>query len=184
MIRDPRPSAPYGHSGETTAAFAENIDIYRTLADLSGLEAKVESSVDGVSLAPLLVNPDHTQNPKAKRAAFSQQAHCLIDPHTSLPIDVWTVADSCTMTPRDSLGYMGYSIRTSAWRLTTWLQWDGAELQANWSAINGTELYNHTGDDGIGLSALNDYENENVAQKNPDVVAELMAQLRGHFAAA
>jgi iduronate 2-sulfatase len=181
MIRDPRASAPYGHSGAVTAAFAENIDIYRTLAELSGLEAKVESSVDGVSLAPLLVNPDHTQNPKAKHAAFSQQAHCLIDPHTNLPIDVWTVADSCTMTPRESLGFMGYSIRTNEWRLTAWLQWDGDALQADWSAINGTELYNHTGDDGLTLSALDDYENDNVAHLNPGVVSSLMAQLRGHF---
>lgn len=183
MIRDPRPSAPYGHSGATTAAFAENIDIYRTLAALSGLEAKVETSVDGVSLAPLLTNPDHTSNPKAKRAAFSQQAHCLTDPKTSLPIDVWTVADSCTMTPRDSLGYMGYSIRTDDWRLTAWLRWDGARLQADWTAVNGTELYNHTGDDGLTLSALDDYENENVAHLHPDIVDVLMAQLRDHFAA-
>ena len=184
MIRDPRPSAPYGHSGAVTAAFAENIDIYRTLADLAGLKTEVESSVDGVSLAPLLVNPDHTKNPKAKHAAFSQQAHCLIDPHTNLPIDVWTVADSCTMTPRNSLGFMGYSIRTDDWRFTAWLQWDGAALRANWSAVNATELYNHTGDDGLTLSALDDYENDNVAQLNPDIARSLMAQLRDHFAPA
>ena len=35
MIRDPR--APHGHTGERTMAFAENVDIYRTLADLAGL---------------------------------------------------------------------------------------------------------------------------------------------------
>lgn len=184
MIRDPRPTAPYGHSGAVTAAFAENIDIYRTLAELSGLESEVESSVDGVSLAPLLVNPDHTQNAKAKRAAYSQQAHCLIDPHTNLPIDVWTVADSCTMTPRDSLGYMGYSIRTDDWRFTVWLQWDGKKLRADWNSANITELYNHTGDDGLSLSALNDYENENIAEANPDIVRGLMAQLRAHFGPA
>jgi hypothetical protein len=45
MIRDPRPTAPHGHSGEVTAAFAENIDIYRTLAELAGLEDQVESTV-------------------------------------------------------------------------------------------------------------------------------------------
>ncbi len=76
---------------------------------------------------------------------------------------------------------MGYSIRTNEWRLTAWLQWDGEALQANWSAINATELYNHTGDDGLTLSALDDYENDNVAHLNPGVVSSLMAQLRGHF---
>ena len=50
----------------------------------------------------------------AKAAAFSQQAHCLVDPHSNLTIDVCTVADSCTMTPRLLLQYMGYSMRTAA----------------------------------------------------------------------
>ena len=52
MIRDPR--APHGNTGERTMAFAENVDIYRTLADLAGLSSEVDASVDGHSLAPLL----------------------------------------------------------------------------------------------------------------------------------
>ena len=46
-----------------------------------------------------------------------------------------------------------------------------------------TELYNHTGDDGTGLSALDDYENVNLAPapENAGLVRELTAQLRGHF---
>ena len=64
----------------------------------------------------------------------------------------------------ESLGYMGYSIRTETYRLTAWLGWDGAKLRADWGNINGTELYNHTGDDGTGLAALDDFENFNIAQ--------------------
>ena len=75
----------------------------------------------------------------------------------------------------------GYSIRTEDWRLTAWLPWIGASLAGDWSRPNATELYDHKGDSGTGLDALDDYENENVASQNPAVVEELMRQLRQHF---
>lgn len=180
MIRDPR--AKHGHSGERTMNFAENIDIYKTLAELAGLADEVDSSVDGVSLAPLLSDPS-LSNPRAKTAAFSQQAHCLVDPHTNLAIDVWTVADSCTVTPRSQLQYMGYSIRTPAWRLTAWVEWDGAALRADWTRVNATELYDHAADTGVGVASLDDFENVNVAVAHPEVARELLARLKAHFAA-
>lgn len=161
-------------------AFAENVDIYRSLADLAGLSDKVEGSVDGHSLAPLLQDPS-LRNPAAKTAAFSQQAHCLIDPHTNESIDVWTVADSCTVTPRSLLGWMGYSIRTKDWRFTAWVAWNGAALTGEWNNINSTELYNHSADQGVGISAFDDFENVNVAAANPEVAATLLAQLALHF---
>jgi len=83
------------------------IAIRRALAELAGLSGEVEATVDGASLASLLREPDAAKNPQAKKAAFSQQAHCIIDPHTNLTINVWEVADSCTVTPKDQLGYMG-----------------------------------------------------------------------------
>ena len=75
----------------------------------------------------------------------------------------------------------GYSIRTGDWRLTAWLPWIGASLAGDWSRPNATELYDHKGDSGTGLGALDDYENENVASQSPAVVDELMRQLRQHF---
>jgi len=57
-------------------------------------EIERPSQVDGVSLASLLANPDHTTNPKAKSAAFSQQAHCLIDPHTNLVRKLMSFCDA------------------------------------------------------------------------------------------
>ena len=51
-----------------------------------------------------------------KLAAFSQHAHCLIDPKTNDTIDPFKAADSCTVTPRAQLQYMGYSIRSNDWR--------------------------------------------------------------------
>ena len=84
--------------------------IGRTLAQLAGLSGEVEATVDGASLGSLLWEPDAAKTPKAKKAAFSQQAHCIVDPHTNLTINVWEVADSCTVTPKDQLGYMGVRI--------------------------------------------------------------------------
>eukprot|EP01045_Picozoa_sp_COSAG04_P022160 COSAG04_NODE_2466_length_4076_cov_22.944933_2_plen_104_part_00 len=78
-------------------------------------------------------------------------------------------------------GCEGYSIRTEDWRLTAWLPWIGASLAGDWSRPNATELYDHKGDSGTGLGALDDYENENVASQNPAVVGELMRLLRQHF---
>ena len=120
-------------------------------------------------------------NPAAKTAAFSQQAHCVIDPRTNQSIDVWTVADSCTVTPRSQLGYMGYSIRTAEWRFTAWVTWDGAALRGNWHDVNSTELYDHSTDTGVGVAAFDDFENVNVQQQYPHVAAELMGQLQTHF---
>ena len=37
---------------------------------------------------------------------------------------------------------MGNSIRTSSWRYTIWLSWDGPKQQADWSRMAGSELYN------------------------------------------
>eukprot|EP00928_Gymnodinium_smaydae_P063613 TRINITY_DN47134_c0_g1_i1.p1 TRINITY_DN47134_c0_g1~~TRINITY_DN47134_c0_g1_i1.p1 ORF type:complete len:281 (-),score=36.71 TRINITY_DN47134_c0_g1_i1:218-934(-) len=179
MIRDPRTFAPHGHSGEWTTAFAENVDIYRTLADLAGLADRVESTVQGTSLAPLLRN---LQDASAKHAAFSQMARCVTDAITGKEIDIWTTADSCTRTPKDKIGYMGYSVRVSTWRFTMWLEWDGLQLAANWNKVNATELYDHHGDHGTGPTMFDEYEHENVATSHPDVVAKLTALLRERFA--
>ena len=71
---------------------------------------------------------------------------------------------------------MGYTIRTCAWRYTEWPQWTG-RLEPNWDAVEGVELYAHTGDDG---SCLDCFENENVAMEpaHKDLVRALSKQLR------
>lgn len=69
---------------------------------------------------------------------------------------------------------MGYSIRVDGWRYTEWVEWNGAELKPEWVRLVGRELYDHHGDDELDFDK---YENSNVADTNPDVVAQLSAIL-------
>ena len=60
------------------------------------------------------------------------------------------------------------------WRYTEWVEWDGTRLRPNWSKNAGVELYDHSGDD---ESSFDAYENFNVKDQNPKVVAALSRQL-------
>ena len=60
----------------------ELVDVYRTLADLAGLEADVQADVQSTSLAPVFADPDHIPVALAERAAFSQIAR-------------WSSRDTC-----------------------------------------------------------------------------------------
>ena len=67
---------------------------------------------------------------------------------------------------------MGLSLRTDVWRCTFWMWWDGQRLAADFGrAPAGIELYSHAGDIEASFSG---FENENVAEANPDVVASMM----------
>lgn len=85
-------------SGKECNAIVETLDIYPTLAGICGLTPQTKLS--GVSLKPLLVNPDK----KWKNIAFNQ----FIRPYNALRNGKPT--------------HMGYSVRTSDWRCTCW--WD------------------------------------------------------------
>lgn len=92
-------------------SIVEGVDIYPTLADLC--ELKPEGELAGVSLKPILLNPEE----KLKNVAYSQ----VLRPYSALFAK--------------SSSHMGYSIRTDEWRCTSWynLQNDSLEFR---------ELYN------------------------------------------
>ena len=80
----------------------------------------------------------------------------------------------------------GYSIRVENYRYNAWIAFDGANNRGQWAEAErsggGTlwqELYNHTGDDGTNWA--DGYENENIAEAQPALVAPLWAELRRHF---
>ncbi|MBE0677025.1 MAG: sulfatase [Bacteroidales bacterium] len=85
-------------AGEECNAIVETLDIYPTLAEICDLTP--QSKLSGISLKPLLVNPDK----KWKNIAFNQ----FIRPYDALRNGKPT--------------HMGYSVRTPEWRCTCW--WD------------------------------------------------------------
>ena len=168
-----------------STALVSNIDVYRTLSELAGLP-EPEPGVDGASFAPLITAPDGPAALALRRtnfsAAFSQHARCLRNATDHYkPIDPYKAADSCTITPRDQIDFMGYSIRDRDWRLTLWVRWDGATLRPDWGRLNATELYDHRAD--TADADFDAFENANVAadQAHAPVIARLAGKLRTYF---
>lgn len=59
--------------GKHTTSYTELLDLYRTIADVSGLGTEaVQSDVAGTSVAPLLDDPSHD----LKNIAFAQYSRC------------------------------------------------------------------------------------------------------------
>jgi uncharacterized sulfatase len=79
-------------NGKASPRLTEFVDIYPTLADLCGLS--VPSDMEGISLKPLLDNP----NRQWKRGAFTQ----VLRGNAKMP------------------GALGRSLRTEKWRYTEW----------------------------------------------------------------
>ena len=76
---------------------------------------------------------------------------------------------------------MGYSVRSEEWRATFWMWWDGLRLVGDFErGPVAVELYAHRGD--LGSPDYDAWENENVAESNPDAVASLLAMARTHWA--
>ena len=76
-------------------------------------------------------------------------------------------------------------VRTADARYTEWRVWKGAALAADWSAagLHACELYDHTGDEGAGARAFDDFEFVNLAYRleRAPQVAQLAALLRAQF---
>eukprot|EP00040_Diaphanoeca_grandis_P003964 m.26542 g.26542 ORF g.26542 m.26542 type:complete len:548 (-) comp15441_c0_seq1:72-1715(-) len=175
----------YQHAGARVTQLAEAVDLYKTLADLSGLGvALVEDGVDGISLMPVIQNPN-LQTP-LRNASRSQFPRCynktLFDNITS-PLPMLDRTD-CQDLPKEDFDLMGYSIRTDSWRFTEWRKWDGQNLVGLWDiAANGTEMYFHGND--THASSIFATETENVAgnlrfQKEQKHLSSLLRSLFFH----
>ena len=113
--------------------YAELVDIYRTLADLSRL-GPVEQDVQGTSLAPLFDDP--TDPSLDGKVALSQFARCCSNTTKGY------ICSHCVTTPRSSANgektfdFMGYSLRSPrGWRYTEWRRWNGTAIAADWSKV-------------------------------------------------
>ena len=104
------------HAGAVTNALVEFVDVYPTLASICGL--KVPKDLEGVSLKPLLTEPDRPWI----RAAFSQYPRSLTSNRHRSHGDV-----------------MGYAVRTDRYRYVEWREWKSKRVMAR-------ELYDHQSD--------------------------------------
>ncbi|TWT67388.1 sulfatase [Allorhodopirellula solitaria] len=113
IVADPAREA--GH-GEHTAALAELVDLYPTLASLAGIDRDLSERLEGVDLSSVIDDPARS----VKDAAFTQHQQ----PFYGAPKN-WEA--------------WGYSVRTAQWRYTQWHAIDGGEIIAR-------ELYDHAND--------------------------------------
>ena len=183
-------------AGAKTAVNAELVDMYRTLAELSGLADGVQDDVQGTSLAPLFdqpsLLPSAAAGPSAAdsdaaaaaalavKPAFSQIGSCACEEHTK---DGWTGlecgAGRCIHTPVSQFDFMGYTMRTAdGWRLTAWVPMNANTSRVDWSRRVYDELYDLRGAAAAGNSFDFDGMSVNVAGGHPKLVSQLRAQLR------
>ncbi|XP_062507887.1 iduronate 2-sulfatase-like [Corticium candelabrum] len=152
-------------AGKKTSALVELVDVFPTLVELAGLPP-CQENLDGLSLVPLF----HNQTKTVKAAALSQYPRCGDYKNGN--------ADVCLHTNRSQFNYMGYSMRTDRYRYTEWVKWNGTKLEGDWHGLVARELYDHQGDDGNDFNA---FENENIAESQPEIVKELSLKLRNIF---
>jgi iduronate 2-sulfatase len=162
-------------AGRVSSAIVELVDVMPTVIELAlGDAAAIPRGCEGASLAPLFRGAAARGAASDARAAFSQFPRCCTSGEP-----LWKKND-CDDVARASFTHMGLSMRTDRWRLTRWMQWDGAALAPDWAAPDaGVELYDHLGDSGLSMDGA--YEAVNVAAANAEVVEALSAQLAAAF---
>jgi iduronate 2-sulfatase len=81
---------------------------------------------------------------------------------------------NCFHVERTLIDFIGYSMRTTRYRYTEWLHFNGTILHGDFSRRVGRELYDHEHDDG-GNHDFDKFENENVVEDPAN--AQLVSQL-------
>jgi iduronate 2-sulfatase len=161
------PDKPHA-AGLKTSAIVELVDVMPTLLALAGLPHPVKA--DGTDLSRMFDDPT-APSPKAP-AAYHQYPACGMT-------GIKQTRMGCNQVEKDQFDYMGYSVRTDEWRYTLWVPWDQKALRPLWDAPEREqELYAHTGDDS---SDMDRWENHNLAERQPLVVAKLRKQVRDFF---
>jgi len=124
-------------AGVVTEQLTEYVDLFPTLVDAAGLpplpvcpldSSSIEVCTEGSSLLPLITEVNTTA---WKQYAFSQY-------------------------PRANNRIMGYSIRSSRYRYTEWVDFDNKNYTPEWKAVKGVELYDHVVDPEENYNHAND----------------------------
>lgn len=168
------PDMPKGSRGKTTDALVELVDMYPTLCDLAGIS--LPEHLEGQSFKPLISNPET----KWKTAAFSQFPSPALREWAANPLSqgmretyfgplIKEVEGRIKKQQKDKWDrdlfenrLMGYSMRTDNYRFIVWKDYTKPKAEPIFF-----ELYDHQKDP---------TETVNIADENPDVVAELLMQ--------
>ena len=167
-----------GSAGQKTLAIAELVDLFPTLVELANLPpVPAAEGLEGTSLVPILKAPNAEAG--VKTAAFAQYPRCP-------QFDMLRQATNweCLDVPNKNISHMGYTVRTRDARYTEWRRW--SRCKADWedpSNLVASELYNHTGDTGLGRNAFESFENVNLVHlpSSQPAVATLSQLLRAQF---
>lgn len=152
----------HGGSGIVSDALVELVDLFPTLAELAALKvpdlcpddsSNITLCSEGLSFAPLLKNLSLPW----KKAIFSQYPRPSDEPQEN----------TCEPLPSE-MTIMGYSMQTSRYHYTEWIQYEHKTQKGNWSNIHARELYIDPRDD-RNVACLPDFS---------DLVQELSNQLR------
>jgi len=168
------PDMPKAVRGTKTNALVELVDMYPTLCDLAGVETP--DHLEGQSFEPLLSDP----NKEWKAAAFTQFPNPALREWAANPlskgmretsfgpliedVEKRIKAQQGDKWDRDLFEnrLMGYSMRTADYRFTVWKDYTDPKAEPLFF-----ELYDHKTDPN---------ETVNIANDNPEKVAELLAQ--------
>jgi hypothetical protein len=180
-------------AGKRSRALVELVDIYKTVSEAMGLPLPNDThAIDGVSLVPILADPQHATVKAVALSSFPRCAHAGMpaygargQPHGQ--------DNSCLEVENTDFTWMGYTMRTDRWRYTEWVAWNGSTLSpcadgsgasgvpCTWNTLRAAELYDHEGDDAPWTDA-DKFENVNlVGTTDKSVVAALSKQLRAAF---
>jgi len=154
IIRAPA-TTPSTLRGKRAGGIVELVDMYPTLAELTGLPVPPGSIGNGVSVAGMVANPENNQGPH--KYALSIYPRCG---------NIATGDDNCNNVPDDKLSYMGYAVRDYAYRYVSWRVWNGTTQSVDWTAPPyAQELYDHRQDEPTGVD-FDSWDLVNVAGKS------------------
>ena len=163
--------------GRRSDALAEIVDLYKTLSELAGIPVPTDNShpVMGHSLVSAMAGGVHSSN-----YSFSQFAKTGKSVATA-----WGTCMGCHPSGHGAADYMGFTVRSAAWRWTEWVKYDKQAGAPAWSDGSvAQELYDHREDKGDWAS-FDDFENENLCNSTDAAataaIAELKAVLRSQF---
>ncbi len=159
--------------GIRTNALIELVDVFPSLTELAGItrppicpvnsESSPLTCVEGTSVVPLINNPNQIW----KKAVYSQYPR----PYSGIRI----IPEKTSFDNEHGENVMGYTIRTDKYRFTEWYKFNRTIGKPDWSDVWGTELYNHTIENGE--KSFND-ENYNYANEENSLVNELRTMLQ------